>query len=79
MQQLHTILQHIFFAFSVSHYEPLKGSLWTGSTSRVPQDFLTAFSWDVVSVLYSQVILGHIAKSYHYDILGFEKYGYNLF
>ena len=53
--------------------------MWTGSISRVPQDFLTAFSRDVVSVLYSQVILGHSAKSYHHDILEFGKYGYNLY
>ena len=44
----------------------------------MPQDFLTAFSWDVVSELYSQVILGHIAKAYHQDIWEFDKYGYNL-
>ena len=50
----------------------------TGSTSRVPQVFLTTFSWDVVSELYSQVILGHIATAYHQDIWGFDKYGYNL-
>ena len=45
---------------------------------RVPQDFLTAFSRDVVSELYLQLILGHIAKAYHQDIWEFDKYGYNL-
>ena len=65
---MHTGYKHISFLVLHHHVSAIMTLSRGLCGQEVPQDFLTAFSWDVVSELSSQVILGHIAKAYHQDI-----------